>query len=252
MKVAILLAAAGIASAAVVARDDFSAAGDALSDYLDTTEPQHHDTALNARDDLNMAELTAREALDSLVESVSLFQRSPDAYLSGLVDNKAKREAAPWCDRNKGAGCWKAKREAEPWCDRNRGAGCWKAKRDASPGPWCDRNRGAGCWKSKRDAEASAEPWCDRNRGAGCWKAKREAEPWCDRNRGAGCWKKRDVDSAEAVLEQRACLAEGGLCSHARRAAESVLDSLKSVEARDSQLGVAARSVLESLQLNSE
>jgi hypothetical protein len=235
MKFAILLAAAGIASAAVIARDDFQAAGDHLSAYLETTEPQHHDTALNARSDLNAAELTAREALDSLVESVSLVQRSPETYLSGLVDNKAKREAAPWCDSNRGAGCWKAKRDAEPWCDRNRGAGCWKAKRDASPGPWCNRNRGAGCWKTKRDAEASAEPWCNRNRGAGCWKHKRDV-----------------ADSDAALLEQRACLAEGGLCQHTRRAAEAVLSGLNTVETRDSDLAVVARNVLDSLQANYE
>jgi hypothetical protein len=212
MKFAILLAAAGIASAAVIARDDFQAAGDHLSAYLETTEPQHHDTALNARSDLNAAELTAREALDSLVESVSLVQRSPETYLSGLVDNKAKREAAPWCDSNRGAGCWKAKRDAEPWCDRNRGAGCWKAKRDASPGPWCNRNRGAGCWKHKRDV----------------------------------------ADSDAALLEQRACLAEGGLCQHTRRAAEAVLSGLNTVETRDSDLAVVARNVLDSLQANYE
>ena len=276
---AIVLATVGVVSAAAVdiRSEPFTSAGDALDSYLENTIPAHHDATLNAREDLTTAELTARAAIDSLVESVALEQRSPEVYITTLGDArhkreaepwcnrnkgmgcwKVKREADPWCDRNKGMGCWKIKREAEPWCNRNKGMGCWKAKRDAAPGPWCNRNKGMGCWKNKRDAEAEAspEPWCNRNKGMGCWKrdaeAGPEAEPWCNRNKGMGCWKykREELDSASALLEQRECLGEGGLCQHARRAAEAVLGELNTVEDRESDLAIAARNILDSLQVN--
>ncbi len=119
------------------------------------------------------------------------------------------------------------KREADPWCTLFPGQPCWKrstpveaavpdkVRRDPAPG-WCTLFPGQPCWKrdgspvaTKRTAEAAAEAEPDR---------------YCTRFAGGSCWK-RD-NSAEASEEAKRCLAEGGACWQAKRAAAAVINTI--------------------------
>ncbi|KXX80798.1 Clock-controlled pheromone ccg-4 [Madurella mycetomatis] len=176
----------------------------------------------------------------------------------------AEADAQGWCTGFPGQPCWKLKREAEAeaqWCTGFPGQPCWK-KRTAGPeAQWCTGFPGQPCWKEKREAgaeaDAEADPqwctgfpgfpgqpcwkkrdadaehqWCLRFPGQPCWKrdANPEAEPeadpqWCLGFPGQPCWKREATPGA--AEDQKRCVAEGGSCWIAKRAAEAVVQTIE-------------------------